>query len=176
MCIRLSHQGWHRRDSRCQEREIEKDARKSNWQYRNRILTCSLPPSTARTSGPYPTEVSLTLDLQNSDMLCLCKWPTDQLASELIWICTVWHLVCKLVSTTSIKQTDWLTIRSGRGILIYSAWQGFMTAACAIIHVYGENNSGHTSYQNTTEIPEYPWKIQEYLWKTPTEDTNIGFN
>ena len=31
-------------------------------------------------------------------------------------------------------------------------------------------------YQNTTKIPEYPWKIQEYLWKAPTEDTNSGFD
>ena len=33
-------------------------------------------------------------------------------------------------------------------------------------------------YQDTTEIPEYPRKVQEYLWKTlrPTEDTNTSFN
>ena len=44
--------------------------------------------------------------------------------SQLIWICTVCHIVCEFVLTTSIMQSDWLTIRSGCGILIYSAWQG----------------------------------------------------
>ena len=44
--------------------------------------------------------------------------------SRLIWICTVCHEVCKFVSTTRIKQFDWLKIRNGCGILIYSAWQG----------------------------------------------------
>ena len=37
-------------------------------------------------------------------------------------------------------------------------------------------SSGHTTYQNTWTLPKYPWKIQEYLLKTPTKDTNTGFN
>ena len=41
-----------------------------------------------------------------------------------IWICTVCHLVCEFIYKIWIKQSDWLTIRSGSGILIYSAWQG----------------------------------------------------
>ena len=49
----------------------------------------------------------------------------DQLASanQLIWICTVCHSVWESISTW-IKLSDWLTIRSRCGILIYSAWQG----------------------------------------------------
>ena len=52
----------------------------------------------------------------------------DQLASEtdldLHWVCTCCHPVCEFVSTTWIKLSDWLTIKSGCGILIYSVWQG----------------------------------------------------
>ena len=44
--------------------------------------------------------------------------------SQLIWICTVCQLVCEFLSAIWIKWSDWLKIRSGRGILIYSAWQG----------------------------------------------------
>ena len=32
--------------------------------------------------------------------------------------------VFEFVSTTWIKKSDWQKIRSGHGILIYSAWQG----------------------------------------------------
>ena len=42
---------------------------------------------------------------------------------QLIWICTVCHSACEFISTIWIKESDWLTIRSRRGILIYSAWQ-----------------------------------------------------
>ena len=41
--------------------------------------------------------------------------------SQLIWICTVCHSVFEFVSTTWMKLSDWLKIRSGCGILIYSA-------------------------------------------------------
>ena len=43
---------------------------------------------------------------------------------RLIWICTVCHLICEFLLKTPIKKSDWLQIRSGRGILIYSARQG----------------------------------------------------
>ena len=43
--------------------------------------------------------------------------------SQLIWICTVGHSECKLIATIWIKPSDWLTINSQCGILIYSAWQ-----------------------------------------------------
>ena len=39
---------------------------------------------------------------------------------------TVCHLVCDFVSTTWIKQSDWLIVSSRCGILIYSACQGLM--------------------------------------------------
>ena len=35
------------------------------------------------------------------------------------------HSICEFISTTWIKQSNWLMIRSGLGILIYSSWQGF---------------------------------------------------
>ena len=44
--------------------------------------------------------------------------------SQLIWICNVWHLVCEVALTTWIKHSNWLRIRYGHGILIYSACQG----------------------------------------------------
>ena len=44
--------------------------------------------------------------------------------SQLIWICTVCHSVCEFISTIWIKKSDWLVIRNGRGILIYSAGPG----------------------------------------------------
>ena len=43
--------------------------------------------------------------------------------SQLIWICTVCHWICECLSKTWIKLSEWLEIRSGRGILIYSAWE-----------------------------------------------------
>ena len=55
----------------------------------------------------------LILLLLNPDISCL-----------LIWIRTVCHSVHEYVSTTWIKSSDWLTIRNGHDILIYSAWQG----------------------------------------------------
>ena len=48
----------------------------------------------------------------------------ETISNQLIWICTVCHSVCEFISAVWIKESDWLTIRSGCGILIYSAWQG----------------------------------------------------
>ena len=66
----------------------------------------------------------LTLVLLNPDMPCLCKQGRSRSVgiwrSQLIWIYTVCHLLCRFVSTTLIKKFDWLKIRSGCGILIYS--------------------------------------------------------
>ena len=70
----------------------------------------------------------LTLVLLNPDILCLCKQCRSRSVgfwrSQLIWICTVCHSVYKFLSTTWIKESDWLKIRRGWDILIYSAWQG----------------------------------------------------
>ena len=70
----------------------------------------------------------LTLVLLNLDIPCLCKQCRSRSVgfwrSQLIWICTVCHYVCKFIATTKIKQSDWLKIRNGCGILVYSAWQG----------------------------------------------------
>ena len=63
--------------------------------------------------------------LLNLDIPCLCKHCRSRsvgfFRSQLIWICTVCYSVCEFVSTTWIKQSGWLTVRSGRGFLIYSA-------------------------------------------------------
>ena len=63
-------------------------------------------------------------------MPCLCKQCRSRSVvfwrSQLIWICTVCHSVCEFISTIWIKESDWLTVRSGHGILIYSAWQGLI--------------------------------------------------
>ena len=74
----------------------------------------------------------LTLVLLTLDMPCLCKQCRSRsfgfFRSQLSWICTVCHSVfeyiSKYISTTWIKKSDWLKIRSRHGILIYSAWQG----------------------------------------------------
>ena len=62
------------------------------------------------------------------DVPCRCKQcrfrSVSFFRSQLVWICTVCHSVGKFVSTTCIKQSDWQAVRSGCGILIYSAWQG----------------------------------------------------
>ena len=66
-------------------------------------------------------------------MPCLCKQCRSRsvgfFRSQQIWICTVCHLVCEFVSTILIKQTDWLTIRNGHGMLIYSTQQGLNTVS-----------------------------------------------
>ena len=72
----------------------------------------------------------LTLVLLNPDMSCLCKQCRSRSVgfwrSQLIWICTVCHSECEIMSTIWIKKSDWLKIWKGCGILIYSAGQGFM--------------------------------------------------
>ena len=73
---------------------------------------------------------NLTLVLLNPDIPYFCKQCRARSVgfwrSQLIWICTVCHSVCEFLSTIWIKSSDWLKIRNGRGILIYSAWQGLM--------------------------------------------------
>ena len=72
----------------------------------------------------------LTLVLLSPDIPCLCKQCRSRSVgfwrSQLIWICTVCHQVCEFIATIRIKQSDWVKIRSGCGILIYSAGQGLM--------------------------------------------------
>ena len=76
---------------------------------------------------------SLTLVLLNLDRPCFCKQCRSRSGgrSQLIWICTVCHSVYDFMSTIWIKLPDWLKIRSGCRILIYSAWQGFV---CNLVH------------------------------------------
>ena len=63
-------------------------------------------------------------------MPCLCKQCRSRSAgfwrSQQIWICTFCHLVCGLAAPTLSKTSDWLKIRSGRDILIYSAREGLI--------------------------------------------------
>ena len=77
---------------------------------------------------PGSTGPGLTLVLLNPDIPCLCKQCRARSVgfwrSQLIWICTVCHSLCGFISIIWIKESDWLIIRSGLGILIYSAWQG----------------------------------------------------
>ena len=70
----------------------------------------------------------LTLVLLNPDIPCLCKQFRSRSVGQLIWIYTVCHSVCEFVSTTWIKQSDWLKYKNGRGILIYSEGQGLKLA------------------------------------------------
>ena len=72
--------------------------------------------------------VSINPSLGEHDMPCLSKQCRSRSVgfwrSRLIWIYTVCHIICEFLSKTQIKYSGWLEIRSGRGILIYSAWQG----------------------------------------------------
>ena len=65
----------------------------------------------------------LTLVLLNPDMPCFANiLDPDKLASEKAnWSGSA---LCEFIATIWIKLSDWLKIRSGSGILIYSAWQG----------------------------------------------------
>ena len=69
----------------------------------------------------------LTLVLLSPDMPYLCKQcrsgSVSFWRSQLIWFYTVCHQVCEFDSTTLIKHSNWLKLRSGCGFLIYSAWQ-----------------------------------------------------
>ena len=73
----------------------------------------------------------LTLIVLSPDIPCLCKQCRSRSVgfwrSQLIWICTVCHLVCEFTSTIQIKISDWLNIRSECGILIYSAGHGLIS-------------------------------------------------
>ena len=60
----------------------------------------------------------VNLVLLSPDMPCLCKKCRSRSTD---WSCTVCHLVFEFVWATWIKYFDWLKIRSGCGILIYSA-------------------------------------------------------
>ena len=66
----------------------------------------------------------LTLVLLNPDIPCLCKQCRSRSVgfcrSQLIWICTVCHEVCEFIAIILIKQSDWLKIRSRRGINLFS--------------------------------------------------------
>ena len=77
-----------------------------------------------------PLMLRLTLVLLNPDMSCPYKQCRSRSVgfwrSQLILICTVCHSVYEFMSTIWIKESDWLKIRSGWGILIYSAWQGLI--------------------------------------------------
>ena len=70
---------------------------------------------------------NLTLVLLNPDKPCFCKqWRSRSVGfwrSQLIWISTVCRSIYEFMSTIWIKLHDWLKIRSGCGILIYSAGQ-----------------------------------------------------
>ena len=72
----------------------------------------------------YPFNPSLA----EHDMPCLSKQCKSRsvgfFRSQLIWTCTICQTVCEFIAIVRIKQSDWLKIRSGCGILIYSAWQG----------------------------------------------------
>ena len=63
--------------------------------------------------------------------------------SQLIWICTVCHSIYEFVSVTWIKQFDWLKIRSGSGILIYTAWQGLIIGVCEVAEWLALQRLGH---------------------------------
>ena len=54
-----------------------------------------------------PAEPGYTLPLQ-----CRSR-SVGFFRSQLIWICTVCHSVCEFISRIWIKESDWLTIRSG---------------------------------------------------------------
>ena len=87
---------------------------------------------------------TLTLVLLNHDIPCLYKQNRSRSVglwrSQLIWICTVCHSVCGLTSTIWIKESDWLTIRSGRGILIYVAWQGSIVLKLSTLDKFFSND------------------------------------
>ena len=91
------------------------------------FIVQSLLLSPFRSLAMTKIHVVLTLVLLNPDIPCLGKQCRSRsvgfFRSQLIWICTVCHKVCELKTTIQIKQSDWLKIRSGHGILIYSAWQ-----------------------------------------------------
>ena len=72
-----------------------------------------------RSLNPCPAETGYILFCKQCRSRSVGFW-----RSQLIWICTVCHQVCKFITKIWIKLSDWLKIRSGCGFLIYSAGQG----------------------------------------------------
>ena len=68
---------------------------------------------------PCPAEPGFTLFSKQSRSRSVGFW-----RSQLIWICTVCHQEYEFIATIWIKLSDWLKIKSGCGIFIYSAGQG----------------------------------------------------
>ena len=62
----------------------------------------------------------LTLVQLKPDIPCICKQCRSRSVgfwrSQLIWIYTVCCSVCEFISINWIKESDWLTVRSGCGI------------------------------------------------------------
>ena len=106
--------------------------------------------------------------LLNPDTPCLCKQCKSRSVgfwwSQLIWICTICHLVCEFISTCWIKDSNWLTIGSGCGILIYSAGRGLK------FHLGLCSDASAQSDQSLCCPPEetlHPW-----LSSVPSEDSD----
>ena len=106
-----------------------------------------------------------TLILLTSDIPCLCKQCRARSVGfwrrQLIWICTVCHSVFEFISTIYIKKFDWLKIRSLRGILIHSAWQGLsvMMSENNVYPIWCHGASkwkAPLSYMKSTQIDQSP--------------------
>ena len=98
---------------------------------------------------------------------CLCKQCRSRwvgfFRSQLIWICTVCHQVCEFIATIQIKQSDWLKIRSGCGILIYSAGQGLSFASNSLQVKWKLMVQPHAiNFNNSTEFQMCT--INNILW------------
>ena len=121
-----------------EKKEIKEDEGKKQrpiqihvYIYIYRTITNPCPAEPNGLTGPYYLNSVKTHSVKTGEKLRTHICPAlansvdpDQLASEqLIWIYTVCHSICELVSTTWIKLSDWLTIRSGHGILF--SRQGF---------------------------------------------------
>ena len=119
--------------------------------------------------------VSINPSLAEHDMPCPSKQCRSRSVglSQLIWICTVCHQVCEFIATIQIKHSDWLKIRSGRGILIYSAWEGiwfWISKSAKFLYADKEDSEqtarksslgAHVSryiFSNTVE-PQWPLRV-----------------
>ena len=122
----------------------------------------------------------LTLVLLNPDIPCLCKRCRSR--SQLIWICTVCHSVCEFISAIWIKESDWLTIRNGYGILIYSAWQVLRTSFLSWCFSYmffisilqindKENRAGcfhvHNNVLTLSSLCFWIGRFHSWFWTSP---------
>ena len=87
-------------------------------------------------------------------MSCLCKHCRSRsvgfFRSQLIWICTVYHEVCEFLSTIWIKWSDWLKIRNGCGIIIYSAGQGLRNQVIHAVSCCSVRNQGRLKWRRKT--------------------------